>query len=106
MPVGIVGAEEAYPRLGDTEMLSRLMSVNVGLPVLPVTPTFPLLGPLGLLPLPSKWAICLGEPISLRDLERDTASNQVEVARLTEGLRAKVQALVKQGLETRSSTWL
>ncbi len=35
----------------------------LGIPYLPVTPTFPLLGPLGLLPAPTKWKIVFGEPI-------------------------------------------
>jgi 1-acyl-sn-glycerol-3-phosphate acyltransferase len=59
IPVGIVGAEEIYPKLGDIQPLARLL----GLPYFPVTPTFPWLGPLGLIPLPSKWLIEIGEPI-------------------------------------------
>ncbi|MCH7598615.1 MAG: acyltransferase family protein [Myxococcales bacterium] len=106
VPVGIVGAEEAYPRLGDTSTLGRLASRDLGLPVLPITPTFPLLGPLGLLPLPSKWVITIGEPISLLELEPDAANDDVSVSHLTEALREEVQRLVERGLEARSSTWL
>ncbi len=106
VPVGIVGAEEAYPRLGDTATLGRLASRDLGLPVLPITPTFPLLGPLGLLPLPSKWVITIGDPISLLELEPDTASDTVSVSHLTEALREEVQQLVARGLDARTSTWL
>lgn len=106
VPVGIVGAEEAYPRLGDTATLGRLVSRDLGLPALPITPTFPLLGPLGLLPLPSKWVITIGEPISLLELERCAADDDVAVSRLTQALREEVQRLVEQGLDARSSTWL
>jgi 1-acyl-sn-glycerol-3-phosphate acyltransferase len=59
VPVGIVGAEEIYPKIGDITPLARLL----GVPYFPVTPTFPWLGPLGLIPLPSKWLIEIGEPI-------------------------------------------
>jgi 1-acyl-sn-glycerol-3-phosphate acyltransferase len=59
IPVGIVGAEEIYPKIGDIAPLARLL----GVPYFPVTPTFPWLGPLGLIPLPSKWLIEVGEPI-------------------------------------------
>jgi 1-acyl-sn-glycerol-3-phosphate acyltransferase len=59
IPVGIVGAEEIYPKIGDIVPLARLL----GVPYFPVTPTFPWLGPLGLIPLPSKWMIEVGEPI-------------------------------------------
>ena len=37
-----------------------------GLPYFPLTPTFPWLGPLGVVPLPTKWSIDFGEPIDLR----------------------------------------
>jgi 1-acyl-sn-glycerol-3-phosphate acyltransferase len=106
VPVGIVGAEEAYPRLGDTATLGRLAARDLGLPVLPITPTFPLLGPLGLLPLPSKWVITIGNPNSLLELERNGASDDVSVSHLTEALREEVQQLVERGLDARSSTWL
>ncbi len=106
VPVGIVGAEEAYPRLGDTATLAKLASRDLGLPVLPITPTFPLLGPLGLLPLPSKWVIRFGEPVSLLDLEPGAAGDDVAVSHLTESLREQVQQLVELGLDARSSTWL
>jgi 1-acyl-sn-glycerol-3-phosphate acyltransferase len=59
VPVAIVGAEEIYPLIGNIKPLARLL----GTPYFPVTPTFPWLGPLGMLPLPSKWLIEFCEPI-------------------------------------------
>ena len=53
IPTAIVGAEETYPKLGNIAPLARLL----GLPYFPVTPTFPWLGPLGMIPLPSRWII-------------------------------------------------
>jgi 1-acyl-sn-glycerol-3-phosphate acyltransferase len=101
IPVGIVGAEEAHPILFKTTVPARVL----GLPFLPITPTFPLLGPLGLLPLPSKWVIRIGEPIPFDHLHADAASDELLLSRLTENLRAEIQSLVDAGLDARDSVW-
>jgi hypothetical protein len=77
----------------------------VGLPFLPVTPTFPLLGPLGLLPLPSKWVIRIGEPISIGHLAPDAARDELLISRLNEELRSEIQVLIDTGLSDRGSVW-
>ncbi|MGQ4417341.1 lysophospholipid acyltransferase family protein, partial [Streptomyces sp. SAS_269] len=59
IPCSVVGAEEIYPMLGNAKTLARLL----GFPYFPLTPTFPWLGPLGAIPLPTKWTIQFGEPI-------------------------------------------
>ncbi|MFG2463853.1 lysophospholipid acyltransferase family protein, partial [Streptomyces canus] len=51
IPCSIVGAEEIYPMIGNAKTLARLL----GFPYFPLTPTFPWLGPLGAVPLPTKW---------------------------------------------------
>ena len=101
VPVGVVGAEEAHPILFKWHTPARAL----GLPFLPVTPTFPLLGPLGVLPLPSKWVIRIGTPLALDHLEPDAASDELLVSRLTEELRSQIQSLVEIGLSDRESTW-
>ncbi len=101
VPVGIVGAEEAHPLLFKWTTVARA----VGLPFVPVTPTFPLLGPLGGLPLPTKWVIRVGPPIPLGHLPPDAASDELLVSRLTEELRSEVQALVDVALAERASVW-
>jgi 1-acyl-sn-glycerol-3-phosphate acyltransferase len=101
VPVGIVGAEEAHPILFKWHTPARA----VGLPFIPVTPTFPALGPLGVLPLPTKWVIRVGEPIPLDHLEPDAADDELLIARLTEELRAKIQGLVDIALADRESVW-
>ena len=101
VPVGVVGAEEAHPILFKWHTPARAL----GLPFLPVTPTFPLLGPLGVLPLPSKWLIRIGKPLALEHLEPDAASDELLVSRLTEELRSQIQSLVEIGLSDRESTW-
>ena len=61
IPVAVVGSEEIYPKLAESRALARA----VGAPFVPITPTFPWLGPLGLVPLPSRWRIEFCEPIDL-----------------------------------------
>jgi 1-acyl-sn-glycerol-3-phosphate acyltransferase len=60
LPVAIVGAEEIHPVIAKITSLAE----PLGLPYIPITPTFPWLGPLGLLPVPTKWTIQIGAPIS------------------------------------------
>lgn len=62
VPVAVVGAEEIYPLVGRMEGVGK----TLGVPYLPLTPFFPLLGPLGALPLPTKWFIGFGKPMRLR----------------------------------------
>lgn len=59
IPVAIVGAEETLPVVAKLTRLAK----PLGLPYIPITPMFPLLGPLGLLPVPAKWSIHIGAPI-------------------------------------------
>jgi 1-acyl-sn-glycerol-3-phosphate acyltransferase len=86
VPVGIVGAEEIYPKLGDIAPLARLL----GLPYFPVTPTFPWLGPLGLIPLPSKWLIEIGEPIDTTGWAGQ-ADDPLVVFNLADQVRERIQ---------------
>ena len=101
VPVGVVGAEEAHPLLFKAQLAGRAL----GLPFLPVTPTFPALGGFGLLPLPSKWVITFGSPADLDYDDPSAADDELLVSRLTAQLRSRIQALVDQGLETRESVW-
>jgi 1-acyl-sn-glycerol-3-phosphate acyltransferase len=101
VPVAVVGAEEAHPVLFKLETAARMS----GLPFLPVTPTFPLLGPLGLLPLPSKWSIHFGEPVPTEHLGVEAAEDELLVSRMTEELRAEIQREVNAGLKRRLSVW-
>ena len=101
IPIGIVGAEEAHPILFKWGTPGRV----VGLPFLPVTPTFPLLGPLGLFPLPTKWVIRIGEPISISHLAPDAARDELLISRMNEELRSGIQVLIDTGLSDRGSVW-
>jgi 1-acyl-sn-glycerol-3-phosphate acyltransferase len=96
VPVAIVGAEEIYPILADVKPLARLL----GLPYFPVTPTFPWLGPLGLVPLPSKWMIQFCEPIPTAHL-REHADDPMVVYNLADQVRETIQATLHELLEKR-----
>lgn len=87
VPCSIVGAEEIYPKIGDLRTLARLF----GLPYLPITPFFPWLGPLGLIPLPSKWMIEFGEPVRTDEYDPASADDPMLVFNLTDHVREIVQ---------------
>jgi len=59
VPVAVVGSEEQQPGLANWKALGRVL----GMPAFPVTPTFPWLGPVGILPLPVKYHLHFGEPL-------------------------------------------
>jgi 1-acyl-sn-glycerol-3-phosphate acyltransferase len=98
IPVAIVGGEETYPVVYRVRAFAKAL----GLPFIPVTPLFPWLGPLGLLPLPSRWHISIGEPLrELDGLDAYAAEDGVMVNDLNEQLRASVQRLVQDALRAR-----
>lgn len=102
IPTAVVGAEETYVSLAKSDSLARL----TGFPYFPLSPTFPWLGPLGLIPLPTKWSIDFGEPIPTDVVEPDAANNLTLVNQLTEQVRDTVQAMVNQRLAQRRSVFL
>jgi len=102
IPCSIVGAEEAYPMLADVRSVARLL----GLPYAPVTPTFPLLGPLGVIPLPSKWIIEFGDPIETADLGGTAAADDpMLVFNLTDQVRETIQSSLYTLLMQRRSVF-
>ena len=87
VPCSVVGAEEIYPMLGNAAPLARLL----GMPYLPITPLFPWLGPLGLIPLPSKWLIEFGEPIRTDSFPEGAADDPMLVFNVTDQVRETIQ---------------
>nr|WP_172591979.1 lysophospholipid acyltransferase family protein [Mycobacterium leprae]P54878.1 RecName: Full=Uncharacterized protein ML2427 [Mycobacterium leprae TN]AAA17260.1 B2168_C1_175 [Mycobacterium leprae] len=87
VPCSIVGSEEIYPMLTDVKLLARLF----GVPYFPVTPLFPLAGPAGLVPLPSKWRIAFGEPIYTTDYAATDADDPMVTFELTDQVRETIQ---------------
>jgi 1-acyl-sn-glycerol-3-phosphate acyltransferase len=101
VPVAIVGAEETHPMLGRLQTLAR----TIGLPYIPVTPTFPLLGPLGLLPLPAKWKIVIGSPLRLEGYGAEAEGDEILVGRLSEQVRGTIQGMLDRAVGARQSVW-
>jgi 1-acyl-sn-glycerol-3-phosphate acyltransferase len=99
VPCSIIGAEEIYPILGNMKSLARLL----GLPYLPVTPTFPWLGPLGAIPLPSKWIIEFGEPVPTDGYGPGSAEDPMLVFNLTDQVRETIQHTLYRLLMARRS---
>jgi 1-acyl-sn-glycerol-3-phosphate acyltransferase len=101
IPCSIVGAEEIYPIIGNAKLLARLL----GAPYFPITPTFPWLGPLGLLPLPSKWIIEFGEPIRTDEFADGAADDPMLVFDLTDQVRETIQQTLYRLLVARRSVF-
>ncbi len=101
VPCSIVGAEEIYPIIADVPALARLL----GLPYLPITPFFPLLGPLGAIPLPSKWLIEFGPPITTEEVGEAAADDPILVFDLTDRVRQTIQQTLYALLVQRRSVF-
>ena len=87
-------------------MLSKItwLAKSFGIPYLPITPTFPWLGPLGLVPLPTKWFIAFGEPLYFNaEYGPDAANDRILVNKLAEQVRNKIQSMIDSLLQTRRS---
>jgi 1-acyl-sn-glycerol-3-phosphate acyltransferase len=101
VPCAVVGAEEIHPMLASANWVGR----PLGLPYLPITPTFPALGPLGLVPLPSKWSIDFLDPIDTSRYGPEDAEDPILVNRLSEQVRSTIQRAVDGRLARRRSVW-
>jgi 1-acyl-sn-glycerol-3-phosphate acyltransferase len=101
IPLSVVGAEEIYPLVGNVPALARLL----GVPYIPITPFFPLLGPLGLVPLPSKWLLEFGDPIQTDDYEHGAADDPMLVFNVTDQVRETIQQTLYTLLMQRRSVF-
>jgi 1-acyl-sn-glycerol-3-phosphate acyltransferase len=101
VPCSVVGAEEIYPLVGNMPALARLL----GIPYIPITPFFPLLGPLGLVPLPSKWLIEFGEPIRTDSYDGGAADDPMLVFNVTDQVRETIQQTLYTLLMQRRSVF-
>jgi 1-acyl-sn-glycerol-3-phosphate acyltransferase len=94
VPVAIVGSEEQQPSFANLESLARVF----GAPALPITATFPWLGPLGLLPLPVKYRIYFGEP---QRFEGDACDEDAVIDVKVEEVKAKIAGMLARGCRER-----
>ena len=94
VPIAVVGAEEQYVSLANLEPVARAL----GLPSFPLIPQ--LFVPGGLLPLPTKYRIHVGEPMRFEgDADDDDAVIGEKVSRVKE----TIQSMLDRGLEERRS---
>ncbi len=91
VPCAIVGAEEAHPMIADVPALARALD----LPYFPITPTWPLLGPLGLAPLPAKWTIRLADPVPTAHLSPAAADDPELVRDLADRVKAEIAGMLE-----------
>jgi 1-acyl-sn-glycerol-3-phosphate acyltransferase len=100
VPVCVVGAEESAPVFAQVGLLKRL----TGLLYFPITPTFPHLGPLGMLGyLPAKFKLRFLEPIRFE--EEGLHEDKALVQTVAHEVRARIQEGLWEMLRTRKSVW-
>jgi 1-acyl-sn-glycerol-3-phosphate acyltransferase len=97
IPVAVVGSEELHPVIFDVQPLARLL----GVPIVPITPTFPWLGLAGVLPLPSKWFIAFGKPIDVSRFGPEGANDARLVLEVAEEVRGWIEGALPKLLARR-----
>ncbi|HEY1360275.1 MAG TPA: lysophospholipid acyltransferase family protein [Thermoleophilaceae bacterium] len=102
VPVAVVGSEEIYPKLGESPLAARL----IGAPYFPLTPTFPWLGALGTVPLPSRWRIEFCEPIPTDEYGPEAAEDRALVFELSERVRETIQEKLYENLVSRGAAFV
>jgi 1-acyl-sn-glycerol-3-phosphate acyltransferase len=103
VPVCVVGAEEAAPVFARSRLLQRA----TGLLYFPLTPTFPWLGPLGMLGyLPAKFRIRFLEPIDTTRMGPEPAEDKALVQSVAQEVRARIQENLQEMVGRRRSVWL
>ena len=101
VPIAVVGAEEIYPVFARADFIGK----RLGLPIFFITPTFPWFGPLGAIPLPSKWYIRVGEAIRCDEYPPESAEDEILVNQLSEKIRSLIQEMIYDMLKKRKSVW-
>ncbi len=102
VPTAVIGAEEQYPYMIDLKPLAKLLNF----PYMPVTPLMLFLGPLGLVPLPTKYIIYYGKPLHFyRDYPPETVKDPETIYGLVDTVKTRVQDLIDQGLRDRKGVF-
>jgi 1-acyl-sn-glycerol-3-phosphate acyltransferase len=103
VPVCVVGAEEAAPIFAHVNFMQRLTKLIY----FPITPTFPWLGPLGMLGyLPAKFKIRFLEPIDTVELGgADAVHDKALVQTVAQEIRARIQENLHDMVARRRSVW-
>jgi 1-acyl-sn-glycerol-3-phosphate acyltransferase len=101
VPVSFIGPEEIHPMLFRETFFARML----GVPYIPITPTFPWLGPLGLVPLPSKWSIHCMPAIDFSDYGPGAEKDRVLVYKMSKRVKDMIQDTIVDKLKLRRSIW-
>jgi 1-acyl-sn-glycerol-3-phosphate acyltransferase len=94
VPVAVVGAEEQFINVGNLDWLAKAL----GVPVFPIVPQF--LVPGGQLPLPTKYHLYFGEPMSF---DGDPDDDDTVIEEKVWLVRQTIQSMVNRGLKERKS---
>ena len=94
VPVAVIGSEEQAPAIANLTGLGSLL----GMPAFPITLTWPWLGPLGLLPLPTKYRIYFGKPMRF---EGDPDDEDAVIDRKVQKVVDTIQDMIDKGLSER-----
>ncbi len=102
VPTAVIGAEEQYPYMINIKPLAKALRF----PYFPVTPFFPLLGPIGMLPLPTKYYIYYGEPFRFyEEYPAETVHNPETIRMLVAKVQARVEEMINEGLKRRKNVF-
>jgi 1-acyl-sn-glycerol-3-phosphate acyltransferase len=99
VPIAIVGSDDQQPGLANLEGMGRML----GLPALPITLGFPLLGPLGMLPLPVKYRIYFGEPMRF---EGDAADDDERIQVNVDSVKETIETMLHAGVRARKGVFV
>ncbi len=102
VPTAVIGAEEQYPYMKNVKPLARMLN----LPYFPLSPFFPLLGPIGMLPLPTKYSISYGEPFHFyREYGPETVRKPDVIRMLVEKVKTRIEEMLADGLRNRKGVF-
>jgi 1-acyl-sn-glycerol-3-phosphate acyltransferase len=94
VPVAIVGSDDQQPGIANFDGLGRAL----GLPALPITLGFPLLGPLGMLPMPVKYRMFFGEPMHF---DGDASDEDAAIGVKVDVVKNWIENTVRRGVRER-----
>lgn len=94
VPVAFIGTEEAYPSFYNAKPVAKFLKI----PYFPITPTWPILGPIGALPIPAKLHIHFGDPLTFSG---DFDGTEQEIQQKVYVVSQSIQDMIKQGLKER-----
>lgn len=102
IPIGVTGSVEQAMVLFDFKPLAKLLKI----PSFPVTPFWPLFGPLGAFPLPSKYRIVFGSPINVSQYDEETINDPEKIKELVNNVKDDIKKLIDIGLDMRPFPFL